>query len=201
MSLLDSLDPVLKPWAFKLYDLAVSAGVHPRVTSGRRTYAQQQALYEAWIHGRSKIEAAAPGGSAHEYGLAFDMLVPSSIDQADLRTVWRSWGGITLENDPVHFEYPGFTRGAPRATAPSETQSQTIADTRRKAEQVADLILNTLPVPLRGILNTGVIVAQFFSIFGSEAAAAIDWLFVHPAEAIDFFYEVMWGRLKALVGL
>lgn len=200
MSLLDTLDPVLRPWAQQLYDLAKSAGDNPRVTSARRTYAQQQALYQAYIQGRSKYPAAAPGSSAHEYGLAFDMVVDGPGEQAGAGGVWQSWGGrYGGEEDPIHFEYPGFSPTV--GTSPSAPTTVTSPSIRSKAEQLADQLIWFLPLPLRGILSTGVIATAILSIFGNDAAAVISWGLTHPAELADDLVDVLWGIARASLGL
>jgi hypothetical protein len=44
-------------------------------------------------------------------------------DLADLGTVWQSWGGVWggALNDPIHFEYPGFSSGRPASRGVSGT--------------------------------------------------------------------------------
>jgi len=80
-----------------------------RVTSARRTAAEQGRLYARWQAGLSTLPAAPPGRSLHEYGLAFDLARPSVDPRRDqlleaLGEVWNSWGGHWSASDPVHFE-------------------------------------------------------------------------------------------------
>jgi hypothetical protein len=48
--------------------------------------------------------------------MAFDMVVAGMDPEAfkELGQLWQSWGGVWggAFNDPIHFEYPGFTPGA-----------------------------------------------------------------------------------------
>jgi hypothetical protein len=39
------------------------------------------------------------------------------------------------------------------------------------------------------------------STFGSSAAGAIAWYLSHPAEASDFFLDLMWGIIRQELGL
>lgn len=201
MSLLDQLIPELRPWAQQLYDLAMSAGVRPRITSGLRSYAEQKAAYEAYVSGRSPYPAAKPGTSAHEYGYAFDLVVPNAVDQNDLGTAWKSWGGKWggdfSVKDPIHFEYPGFSPTA--GTDPSAPADPISLNIRRKAEQLVDQLIWLLPLPLRGILSTAAIATQLLSIVGYDEGL-LDWLLLHPAEAADALGDVIWGIARAAVG-
>jgi hypothetical protein len=106
-SLLDLISD-LQPFAQDLVDLAGRAGVQPRVTSTRRSHAQQQRLYRAFLAGHTKYPVAPPYTSAHEYGFAFDMVADTAENLHDLGYVWGTWGGLWSPHDEVHFEYPGF---------------------------------------------------------------------------------------------
>lgn len=92
-----------EPWARWLYQTAELNGLRPRVTSTYRSIAKQEQLYRDYLAGRSKLPAARPGYSLHNYGLAFDMV---SEDNKWLGEVWESvggrWGGRF--GDPVHFD-------------------------------------------------------------------------------------------------
>lgn len=104
---IDSLIPELQPFARELLRAAGVAGLQPRVTSTRRTYAEQTRLYNRYLAGQSPYPAAPPGQSAHEYGYAIDIV---SLDNAALGDYWEQLGGIWGGSigDDVHFEYPGF---------------------------------------------------------------------------------------------
>lgn len=76
-----------------------------RVTSARRSSAEQGRLYARWVAGLSKYPVAKPGTSKHERGLAVDIVAKPSV----LRRVGEAWeraggrwGGRF--NDDIHFE-------------------------------------------------------------------------------------------------
>jgi hypothetical protein len=99
----DGLIPGLGYYAGWLYTFARAQGLDPRVTSVRRTSAQQEALYRRYLAGQSQFPAAPPGRSLHERGLAFDMVTK---DQG--RTtgpIWNQMGGRWSPSDWVHYEY------------------------------------------------------------------------------------------------
>ena len=104
MNNLSGLDPRLRPYAE--YLLARIRAVDPGavVTSTRRTYAEQKALYDRWKAGLSKYPAAVPGTSDHELGLAFDIVADDAVLEA-AGALWESmggrWGGRF--KDPIHF--------------------------------------------------------------------------------------------------
>jgi D-alanyl-D-alanine carboxypeptidase len=106
----NSLVPQLRDAAAQLVAACAQAGLSPRITSTRRSHAQQKRLYEKFISGRWPYPVAAPGTSAHEFGYAFDMVVEPYDALADVGKVWESWGGVWggHYNDPIHFELPGF---------------------------------------------------------------------------------------------
>lgn len=82
-------------------------GVPVTVTSGLRTFDEQRRLYKRFLSGRARFPAAPPGGSAHEFGMAFD----SVVSRADL-PLWnaiREYVGFrTLPSDIVHAVVPNW---------------------------------------------------------------------------------------------
>ncbi len=98
---LSTLQPWLAPWAEALYQVALFYGLDPRVTSGRRTFEEQQRLRDRFLRGESRFPAAPAGRSLHNFGLAFDMVVAAP---EWLGAVWENWGGDWGgSRDPVHF--------------------------------------------------------------------------------------------------
>jgi len=103
-----------------LYDAAVAldaavhdSGLQGRFSSTLRSNAEQARLYKRAVAGQSRFPAAPPGGSAHEYGLAFDYVV----SPYDWQTTVGEWARTNLGlawnlNDAVHFEVPGATEWA-----------------------------------------------------------------------------------------
>lgn len=119
---LDALIPEFQPYARDLVDAAGAAGLQPRITSTRRTYADQKRLYDRYLAGLSPYPAAPPGHSAHEYGYALDMIVSPMSALADVGDYWQQRGGIWgAARDPVHFEYPGFQEDMGPAIAAAQT--------------------------------------------------------------------------------
>lgn len=98
---LSDLEPWLEPWARWL----VSLWPYGQITSTRRTWSEQQQLYDAFLRGESKYPAAPPGQSMHQVGRAFDLVAPIEILE-QLGQIWESvggtWGGRAA--DPIHFE-------------------------------------------------------------------------------------------------
>lgn len=86
-------------------DIADFYRIPVTVTSGRRSYAEQDRLYKRFLAGGSSFPAAPPGASAHEHGLAFDSVTPPQhLDAWD----WiRGYVGFeTRRSDEVHAVVP-----------------------------------------------------------------------------------------------
>lgn len=112
-----TLHPKVRPLARALVKDAAAKGIEIRVTSGTRTYEEQNALYE---QGRSKpgriVTNARGGHSNHNFGIAFDVTIFKNG-----QPVWESpqykvvgalgkalgftWGGDweSIQDEP-HFE-------------------------------------------------------------------------------------------------
>src|SRR5213594_1131815 len=101
--ILRGLQPWLREAAQQLLRLA---GPSVRVTSVRRSRAQQARLYRRYLAGKSRFPALPPGRSLHEIGRAFD-LVGSPETLRRLGGIWEAWGGRwggRDGSDPIHFE-------------------------------------------------------------------------------------------------
>lgn len=163
---LRSLIPELQEPARALENLAVRAGVAPRITSTLRSRAEQTRLYRRFLAGQNPYPVAPPGTSAHEYGYAFDMVVIGAENQADLGTVWKQWGGVYGgKADPVHFEYPGFS--PPRAEAPI---SQGCSGLTKGLLEAVDFVLGFAPYigPVE--------LASWLLSFGFPKSTVLEWL-------------------------
>lgn len=101
---MNGLQPWLSPYADYLVGIGARYGV--KVSSVRRTYAQQSRLYWRYITGQSQFPAAPPGQSLHEAGRAFDLVADPRV-LAYLGAIWEAWGGRWggRGRDPIHFEY------------------------------------------------------------------------------------------------
>lgn len=104
-----SLDPNFRPYAKLLIDALTALGLEPRVTSTYRSLGTQSRLYQAFLAGKSPYPAAPPGGSQHNYRLAFDLVIRDMSLMPQVGAAWKSfgpgfrWGGDF--KDPVHFDY------------------------------------------------------------------------------------------------
>jgi len=119
MADLSTLEPWIQPWADYLWRIGkywIEVDQWERgplvVTSARRSPQQQYHLYQKYLRGESKLPAARPGTSLHEYGRAFDLARPG-VDPLgdtilyDLGELWTQWGGRWGNSrDPVHFDVP-----------------------------------------------------------------------------------------------
>lgn len=83
------------------YDVPVT------VTSGYRSWQQQAKLRQDYEEGRSRWPANRPGDSAHNYGLAWDSVVPAWA-QSWWSDVRRLAGFEVLPNDVIHAQVPGW---------------------------------------------------------------------------------------------
>lgn len=84
-----------------------TVGIRFRVTSTRRSFAEQKILWERWLAGKSTIPAAPPGKSRHQLGLAIDVVfhdpggLEASVRSAKIHLI--RWAG---PGDAVHFDSP-----------------------------------------------------------------------------------------------
>ncbi len=105
----DTLSPYFKPYIDWLLDYADAQGVNVTVVSAHRTDEEQaEAARQARAAGRP---AAAPGRSAHQYGLAVDLMAgkhSSSEDHEWLMKVGRAMGFRFYAKDRPHFEHPAW---------------------------------------------------------------------------------------------
>lgn len=103
--------------------LGMKLGKTVTVTSGFRTFAQQQALYAAWRAGRGNI-AARPGHSAHESGNAIDATIGGkAIASAVAARVLASVGLVApVKGDPVHLQLAGSGAASPATSGGADSQ-------------------------------------------------------------------------------
>ncbi len=88
-------------------DALRSNGVAYRVTSTKRTWSEQAALYQRFLDGLSTLPAAPPGKSKHQLALAIDVVfdVPGDLEIAvqSAGVHLLRWAGA---GDRVHFDSP-----------------------------------------------------------------------------------------------
>jgi len=105
----------VRPYAEYAHEIARAYGIDPRVTSTRRTWANQLGLYSKHLRCRLAGRfpsppdclwpANRPGDSSHQYGLSWDSVVPAA--QMPLWTAIRQYVGFTVpSNDSIHAEVP-----------------------------------------------------------------------------------------------
>jgi len=104
---INSLSPRMQGAARFLLQVAPLLGATSvRVTSTKRSRAQQTALYKNYLAGKATFPVAPPGTSKHESGDALDIVVTPESAQTALGKWWQSvggtWGGAY--KDPIHFE-------------------------------------------------------------------------------------------------
>lgn len=121
-SLIDRLHPAIRQRVIDFIDaVEAQTGLKIRITSGLRSFEEQQAIYD---QGRTKpgdiVSWAKPGSSYHNYGLAVD-LWPWKPDYSDINwqyegfSEWKplaqkfglSWGGDFPKGktDPPHYQW------------------------------------------------------------------------------------------------
>jgi len=82
-------------------------GIVPTVTSVYRSWGAQQRLRSRWERGESNFPANRPGDSAHNYGWAFDAVVPAA-DQSLWDQIRAYVGFEVLPNDIIHAQVPNW---------------------------------------------------------------------------------------------
>lgn len=112
---LRGLHEALRPAAQWALDVAAYYGVRPEVTSVYRSWHEQAALRDRYERGLHPYPVAKPGESAHNFGLAWDSVLP-----APYRGVpeWEAWwdavrqvaGFQVPSNDRIHAALPEWWR-------------------------------------------------------------------------------------------
>lgn len=93
-------------------DVAAYYDVPVEFTSGFRSLERQAELRADWEAGRSRWPANRPGDSSHNYGLAWDSVVPEWA-QAWWTYVRELAGFEVLPNDVIHAQVPNWRRFKP----------------------------------------------------------------------------------------
>lgn len=99
---LTGLHPQVRKVVRALPAISKAYGIPIKVTSLYRSPAKQRQLYAAFLAGKMPYVVAKPGTSAHEKGLAIDLVTldPGKLAPI-LAQVGFKWAG---KKDPVHFE-------------------------------------------------------------------------------------------------
>lgn len=182
-----SLDPTFRNYVdgFLAY-LQLRLGITPTVTSTRRTRAEQERLYQDYVSGRSKFPAARPGNSAHEYGLAVDLVFRSNSElqrAADLAPSFKlKWGG---SKDPVHFAADWWSGSDETTSSSSSSSSCTLGlCTSPECDEWAAWFRAAAPI-----------VASYYGVSHRESEAALrEWIaYYYPevAETCSGYFVVL----------
>ncbi len=112
---LRGLHPLVRERAELVLQWANRFGVRPVVTSGFRSWQDQAELRRKFVNGESRFPANIPGDSAHNFGLAFDSVLPDRLRGNPLAEDWwervREFYGFNVPaNDSIHAEVPGWRR-------------------------------------------------------------------------------------------
>jgi len=115
---LRGLHPEVRERAELVLAWANRFGIRPIVTSGFRSFSQQNALHLRFLAGESRFPANAPGDSAHNFGLAWDSVLPAPLrDRSDFENWYHAvrefYGFNVPHNDLIHAEVPGWRRFKP----------------------------------------------------------------------------------------
>jgi len=87
--------------------IATYYGLRPYVTSTFRSWQEQTELRAKYERGESRFPANRPGDSAHNYGWAWDSVVPA-VDQDLWNEIRRYVGWEVLNNDIIHAQLPDW---------------------------------------------------------------------------------------------
>lgn len=104
---LRGLDPRVRERAELALSWAKYYGLTVTITSGYRSWAEQERLYKAFLAGSSKWPANRPGDSAHQFGFAWDSHVPDS-QQWTWDYLRRHAGFEVLAHDIIHAQVPNW---------------------------------------------------------------------------------------------
>ena len=103
---LAQLHDAFAPYVDFLVDFASQNGVSVAVTSGYRSIQDQ-----ARVCSQTSGPCATPGRSAHQFGLAVDLVAGPNVNSPEhiwLMEVARIMGFGFVRNDPVHLEHPAW---------------------------------------------------------------------------------------------
>jgi len=104
---LRGLDSRVRPYAEYALEIARYYGIDPTITSTFRSWEEQTKLRARWERGESRFPANRPGDSAHNYGWAWDSVVPAG--QQNLWNQIREYVGFeVLAGDLIHAQVPNW---------------------------------------------------------------------------------------------
>jgi peptidoglycan LD-endopeptidase CwlK len=109
-----TLNKAVQPLARQFILLLNAKGIDAKIISGYRTYEEQSVLYAKYKNGGA--QAAPPGYSNHNFGLAFDIGIFEDGKYLEASELYREagqvgkdigliWGGDWSNSDEPHFEF------------------------------------------------------------------------------------------------
>lgn len=112
---LRGLEPEVRERAQLALDWANRFGINIIVTSGYRTFLEQEQLYRRFLAGNSRFPANPPGDSAHNHRLAWDSVLPRPFRGIPAFERWwiavrEAAGFFVPPNDHPHAAVPGWRR-------------------------------------------------------------------------------------------
>jgi hypothetical protein len=108
-SRLAGLHPAVRERAELAVEIARAYRVPVTVTSGFRSFSDQDYLWRRYLAGQSRYPAVPAGRSAHNYGLAWDSTT-SPRYQAWWTAVREALGFQVVPSDIIHAQVPGWTQ-------------------------------------------------------------------------------------------
>jgi hypothetical protein len=172
---ISQLIPELRDFATDLVRAAGAAGLQPRITSTRRSRAEQTRLYRRYQQGLNPYPVAPPGTSSHEFGFAFDLVVSPMDAIVDVGAYWEAQGGVWggRFNDPIHFEYPGF-----KESGTSSILSGSVEAVGNVISEAAQFI-NSLPWYVTLVMPTALMTKAPNENMDDFAARVMRWVNSH----------------------
>lgn len=108
---ISTLDQKMQPIVREFVRRATAAGLPVAITSGRRTMAEQKALYDQGrTSGGSIVTNAKPGESAHNFGLAVDFAPLNSVGMAHWPDNY-DWGKVAAIGKALGLSWGGDWTG------------------------------------------------------------------------------------------
>lgn len=108
------INPQVKEYALELIRRAYGEGIYVQISSGYRSNAEQQKLYN---QGRTTpgniVTNARPGQSVHNYGLAIDFFLVSDDGNTALWTVNDKWKRVAAIGKSMGFQWGGDWKSFP----------------------------------------------------------------------------------------
>lgn len=125
---------LVDPLASRLLSVLELFGGRVLIISGRRSLAEQQALWDAYLAGGNL--AARPGTSNHERGMAADLrIVDASVGWVEVHNIARTYGLVfPIPSEDWHVE------ADPSFVEPEDDMAMSDADMRRLAGFIAEAL-------------------------------------------------------------